>query len=123
MHDAQSTGGDEWSHFNGAYGRSFEDSQLQWTQMVEFGLDWRKLPMSDTQFGKLFIKYDDLGTSSAQNLGQRHCKNEMSRGFVLYSNYRYGLNSWTGIVDSVYVTITSLSASHRLIGGFKEGLE
>jgi len=40
--------------------------------MDEFGLDWRKLPTSDTQFGKLFIKYDD-------------CKNEMSRSFVLYS--------------------------------------
>ena len=57
--------------------------------MDEFGLDWRKLPTSDTEFGKLFIKYDDLGTSSAQNLGQRHCKNEMSRSFVPYSNYRY----------------------------------
>jgi len=61
--------------------------------MDEFGLVWHKLPTSDTQFGKLFIKYDDLGTSSAQNLGQRHCENEMSRSFVLYSNYRFGLNS------------------------------
>ena len=52
-------------------------------EWMNFGLDWRKLPTSDTQIGKLFIKYDDLGTSSVQNLGQRHCKNEMSQSFVL----------------------------------------
>ena len=35
-------------------------------EWMNFGLDWHKLPTSDTQFGKLFITFDDLGTSSVR---------------------------------------------------------